>query len=90
MKVIRLPKESDTAIDLAAITPETKGIILAYKDDKPIGYIVCDQDVPSWGLHNTLDVGSDFCSVCSDDTLLALCSKLLQIKAADSFKLIEF
>lgn len=39
MKYITIPKSSDTTIDLAAITNNYKGIIIAYKEGMAVGSI---------------------------------------------------
>ena len=39
MKYITIPKNSDTTIDLAAITNNYKGIIIVYKEGMAVGRI---------------------------------------------------
>lgn len=48
MKYINIPKSSDTTIDLAAITNNYKGIIIAYKEGMAVGRISYCSDTEMW------------------------------------------
>jgi hypothetical protein len=48
MKYINIPKSSDTTIDLAAITGNYKGIIIAYKEGMAVGRISYCSDTEMW------------------------------------------
>lgn len=84
MKYITIPKSSDTTIDLAAITNNYKGIIIAYKEGMAVGSISYCSDTDLCNIDN------DQFDTCKG-TLLELVNELIDIKhIADSFKLLEF
>lgn len=96
MKDIILPSESADAIDLGAITEDTRGVIIAYKDKEAIGFIAKDSSCDSpWGLFDGLDVDVYTVSDAQDkyyysDTLVELVTRLIKEKIANNFKLIDF
>ena len=55
MKYINIPKSSDTTIDLAAITNNYKGIIIAYKEGMAVGSISYCSDTDLWYFCNNID-----------------------------------
>ena len=69
MKDIRLPETSDKSIDISAIDTNTEGIILAYKGNKPIGFIGYDDDNNEWVYLDDITIN---CSYKRDENLLAL------------------
>ena len=88
MKYITLPKNSEHTIDLAAITNNYKGIIIAYKEGMAVGRISYCSDTELWYFYDSIDNAQfDTCK----DTLLELITELIDTKhIADNFKLLEF
>ena len=88
MKYITIPKSSDTTIDLAAITGNYKGIIIAYKEGMAVGSISYCSDTDLWYFCDNIDNGQfDTCK----GTLLELVNDLIDTKhIADNFRLLEF
>lgn len=85
MKYITIPKSSDTTIDLAAITNNYKGIIIAYKEGMAVGSISYCSDTD---LCDNIDNGQF--NTCKD-ILLELVNNLIDTKyIADNFRLLEF
>ena len=84
MRDIRLPETSDKIIDISAIDTNTEGIILAYKGNKPVGFIGYDDDNNEW-----VDITIN-CSYKRDENLLALLRNVIASNYADSFKLVDF
>ena len=87
MRDIRLPETSDKSIDISAIDTNTEGIILAYKSNKPIGYIGYDDDNNEWVYLDDITIN---CSYKRDENLLALLRNVVASNYADSFKLVDF
>lgn len=88
MKYITIPKSSDTTIDLAAITDNYKGIIIAYKEDMAVGSISYCSNTEMWYFCDNID-NAQFDTV--KNTLLELITELIDIKhIADNFRLLEF
>lgn len=88
MKYINIPKSSDTTIDLAAITNNYKGIIIAYKEDMVVGRISYCSDTELWYFCDNVD--NEQFNTC-EGTLLELINKLIDTKhIADNFRLLEF
>ena len=88
MKYINIPKSSDTTIDLAAITNNYKGIIIAYKEGMAVRSISYCSDTDLWYFCDNIDYEQfDTCK----GTLLELINELIDIKnIADNFRLLEF
>ena len=88
MKYITIPKSSELTIDLAAITNNYKGIIIAYKEGMAVGNISYCSDTDLWYFCDTIDYGQfETC----EGTLLELITELIDTKhIADSFRLLEF
>lgn len=55
MKYITIPKSSNTTIDLAAITNNYKGIIIAYKEGMAVGSISYCSDADLWYFCDNID-----------------------------------
>lgn len=88
MKYITIPKSSDTTIDLAVITNNYKGIIIAYKEGMAVGSISYCSDTDLWYFCDNID-NNQF-NTCKD-TLLELVNDLIDTKhIADNFRLLEF
>lgn len=88
MKYINIPKNSDTTIDLAAITYNYKGIIIAYKEGMAVGRISYCSDTELWYFYDNID-NAQF-NICKD-TLLGVINELIDTKhIADNFRLLEF
>lgn len=88
MKYITIPKNSDLTIDLAAITNNYKGIIIAYKEGMAVGRISYCSDTELWYFCDNID--NEQFEICNG-TLLELINELIDTKhIADNFKLLEF
>ena len=87
MRDIKLPETSDKSIDISAIDTNTEGIILAYKGNKPIGFIGYDDDNNEWVYLDNINTN---CSYKRDENLLALLRNVIASNYADSFKLVDF
>lgn len=88
MKYINIPKSSDTTIDLAAITNNYKGIIIAYKEGIAVGSISYCSDTGLWYFCDNIDY-DQFDTF--KDTLLELITELIDTRhIADNFRLLEF
>lgn len=87
MRDIRLPETSDKSIDISAIDTSTEGIILAYKGNKPIGFIGYDDDNHEWVYLDDITIN---CSYKRDENLLYLLRNVISSNYADSFKLVDF
>ena len=88
MKYITIPKSSDTTIDLAAITYNYKGIIIAYKEGMAVGRISYCSDTELWYFYDNID-NAQF-NICKG-TLLGVINELIDTKhIADNFRLLEF
>lgn len=87
MRDIKLPETSDKSIDISAIDTYTEGIILAYKGNKPIGFIGYDDDNNEWVYLDDITIN---CSYKRDENLLYLLRNVISSNYADSFKLVDF
>lgn len=87
MRDIKLPETSDKSIDISAIDTSTEGIILAYKGNKPIGFIGYDDDNNEWVYLDDITIN---CSYKRDKNLLALLRTVIASNYANSFKLVDF
>ena len=88
MKYINIPKNNNLTIDLAAITKNYKGIIIAYKEDMAVGRISYCSDGDSWYFYDNID-DAEYIEV--KDTLLELINELIDTRhVADNFRLLEF
>lgn len=87
MRDIKLPETSDKSIDISAIDVDTKGIILAYKGNKPVGFIGYDDGNNEWVYLNDITVD---CSYKREENLLVLLRKIITDNCAYNFKLIDF
>ena len=87
MRDIRLPEISDKFIDISDINENTSGIILAYKCNKPIGFIGYDDDNNEWVYLDDITIN---CSYKRNENLLALLRDVIASNYADSFKLVDF
>lgn len=88
MKYITIPKSSELTIDLAAITDNYKGIIIAYKEGTAVGRISYCSDTEMWYFCDNID-NAQFDTI--KDTLLKLITELIDTKhIADNFRLLEF
>ena len=87
MRDIRLPETSDKFIDVSDINENISGIILAYKYNKPVGFIVYDDENKEWEYFDDITID---CSYKCNENLLALLKAIMSNNYADSFKLIDF
>lgn len=88
MKYINIPKDTESTIDLGAITNNCKGIIIAYKGDKAVGRISYCSDTDLWYFYNSIDDSAYEIDEC---TLFELINELVDTKhIADNFRLLEF
>lgn len=92
MKDLIIPNKVENAINLSEITEDFKGIIIAYNNDKAIGYIGCSDG--EWGTHNyTWGLMSSvlvYDYSYEEDSLNNLINKLLKDRICTNFKVIEF
>ena len=87
MRDIRLTETSDKVIDVFNINENISGIILAYKGNKPIGFIGYDDDNNEWVYLDDITIN---CSYKRDENLLYLLRNVISSNYADSFKLVDF
>lgn len=87
MRDIRLPETSDKLIDISDINEDISGIILAYKYNKPVGFIVYDNENKEWKYFDDITID---CSYKCNENLSALLKNIMSSNYADSFKLIDF
>lgn len=87
MRDIRLPEISDKFIDISDINDNTSGIILAYKCNKPVGFIGYNNENITWEYFDDITID---CSFKCNENLLALLKAIMSNNYADSFKLIDF
>lgn len=85
MKDLRIPIPSEQSVDLSAINPDFKGIIIGYKGSQAIGYIQYSDG--TWYFMAYIDVEG---SIEDDEILLDLISSLLKRGICDHFKVLEF
>lgn len=95
MKDIILPSETSDAIDLGVINDDTNGIIIPYKGDDAIGYIVYIEDeYRPWALFNTIDTTITAKDALNNEyssaSLTNLVNRIIKDGIADNFKLINF
>lgn len=85
MKDLIIPVPSENQVDVSQINPDFKGIIIAYKGDKAVGYIqYCNG---SWYIMTDIDMDGN---MDYDDTPLGLITSLVASKKCTHFKVIEF
>lgn len=87
MKDLIIPdNNSKDCINIANIDNGFSGIIIAYKDGKPVQFIIAKEY--EWESCNRIDcIDSDGYI---EDSLLCLCNKLISNGVATNFKVIEF
>ena len=85
MKDIRLPETSDKVIDVFNINENISGIILAYKYNKPVGFIVYKDE--EWKYFDDITID---CSYKYNENLSKLLKTIMSSNYADSFKLVDF
>lgn len=87
MRDIRLPETSDKVIDAFNINENISGIILAYKYNKPVGFIVYKAEYNAWEYFDDITID---CSYKDNENLSKLLKAITSSKRADSFKLVDF
>lgn len=87
MRNIRLPETSDKIIDISDINENISGIILAYKYNKPVGFIAYDDENKEWEYFDDITID---CSYKCNESLPILLKTIMSSNYADSFKLIDF
>ena len=87
MRDIRLPETSDKFIDVSDITEDISGIILAYKYNKPVGFIVYKDENNAWEYFDDITID---CSYKYNENLSKLLKTIMSSNYADSFKLVDF
>ena len=85
MRDIRLPETSDKVIDVFNVNENISGIILAYKYNKPVGFIVYKDE--EWEYFDDITID---CSYKHNENLSKLLKAIMSSNYADSFKLIDF
>lgn len=87
MRDIRLPETSDKFIDVSDINENISGIILAYKYNKPVGFIVYDDENKEWEYFDDITID---CSYKCNENLSTLLKTIMSSNYADGFKLVDF
>lgn len=87
MRDIKLPETSDKFIDISDINKDTSGIILAYKYNKPVGFIGYNDDNKEWEYFDDITID---CSYKCSEKLSTLLKAIMSNNYADSFKLVDF
>ena len=87
MRDIRLPETSDKVIDVFNINENISGIILAYKYNKPVGFIVYKDENNEWEYFDDITID---CSYKCNENLSKLLKTILSSNYADNFKLVDF
>lgn len=87
MRDIRLPETSDKFIDISDIDDSTSGIILAYKYNKPVGFIAYDDENKEWEYFDDITID---CSYTCNESLPILLKTIMSSNYADGFKLVDF
>lgn len=87
MRDIKLPETSDKIIDISDINENISGIILAYKYNKPVGFIAYDDENKEWNYFDDITID---CSYKCNESLPTLLKTIMSSNYADSFKLIDF
>nr|DAL02234.1 MAG TPA: hypothetical protein [Caudoviricetes sp.] len=85
MRDIRLPETSDKVIDVFNVNENISGIILAYKYNKPVGFIVYKDE--EWEYFDDITID---CSYKYNENLSKLLKTIMSSNYADSFKLVDF
>lgn len=85
MKDLIIPTPSEDRVNISLINQDFKGIIIAYKGDKAVGYIQYYDS--NWYIISNIDWDS---SIAYDHTLLGLVTSLVNSKKCTHFKVIEF
>lgn len=70
MRDIRLPETPNKFIDVSDIDEDTKGIILAYKYNKPVGFIAYDNENDDWVYFNDITIAC--CYKCDENLPILL------------------
>lgn len=89
MKKLKIPEYSDEYIEISDITDEFKGLAIAYKDNKPIGYIQYFGNVFTWGFITSID-DVDYDPDFPDDSFSSVIKYGIVNKIFDEVKIIEF
>lgn len=88
MKEIELPVKSGDRLSIAEITTFENGIILVYKDNNVVGYIVFDDyDETMWSYYDTINIAN---VLESSDVLYDLINTLIKDYHITNLKLLEF
>lgn len=85
LKNLKLPMPSNTEVDLSMINTEYKGVIIGYKDDSAVGFIIHDDN--GWAFQSAIDLN---CFIKLSDDLFELIQDLLKRGECTHFKVIEF
>ena len=88
MKEIELPVKSTDRLSIAEITTFESGIILVYKDNKVVGYIIFEYyEDPLWSYCDTINTST---ALASSDVLYDLINTLIKDYHITNIKLLEF
>lgn len=85
MKNLRLPQTSDSEVDLSLITPDYEGVVIGYKNNVAVGFVIYNDG--EWSLQGNVNFAD---CIESDDNLAGLIASLLELKKCTNFKVIEF
>lgn len=91
MKELRFPEtENPSYIDISEITDEFSGLIIGYKNEKPVGYFQYLTDLETWYFMTSIS-DSNIDPNISEIRLLIEAIKIgLKLKIFDKLKVIEF
>lgn len=86
MKNLNIPTLVDNSINLIEIDSDYSGIIICYKDDNPVGYIV--NLFEEYHFYNNISVTEN--PYYREDKLFTLIHELIANQECTNFKVIEF
>ncbi len=87
MKNLRIPTQSENSIDVSEIIKDFKGLVIAYNNTNPVGYIQYYDD--SWYFLDSIN-GDSNTLLLQEDSLFELVTVLMKNNRCTHFKVIEF
>lgn len=90
MKKLRIPEESEDYIDFSEISIDFKGLLIGYKNSKPVGYFQHDIELGVWYFMTSINMSNINPDISECDNLLRLVKDSLRYKVLDEIKVIEF
>lgn len=90
--IIPIKNINKNNINICEITPEFKGIIIAYINNIPVGYITCN--CGDWCIYKSIDAEDiwekEEHNLYMRENLLDLCQELMKHENITNFKVLEF